>query len=894
MASLLEIASSTDGSFYNVEPVLSGNVLKTISSQYSSQTIYENYIEDCSSKSINLNFPIDSKTQTVTINILGNLINDPLYIPPNNDFVSTYNLSLISNIYNDYAYGNRIDKIVKACDDNWINYDSYCWLLVNSKVTWEESKKSCNDNNANLATIYNKNDKIFLENYLGDGEFWIGLNDIQKNGTFVWDQGNLNSSSLSRSSFVDWIPKQPNLKYQCVYNNINVEDKNNNGWITGDCLDKKYYVCVKHVYDSKHISTHPNNNQLPKGLWNLKLQTTDGSCHIKITSQTDILLYSTFSQNKFDDFGIPGPSEGNDIFNYMLVHSIGLEDILEPNNKGKLLNFMMFPQNNMTLVGMGNITERDGCLYQYVSTKFICPYKNFKISIIGVDRFGYTFQRLLPITCSSINIKGECKNGGVPMANSCFCSLFWTGNNCDIIQCLYGKPNYNYQKCICNDGYTGDHCTIAVCTRKNGNNTSELDNNNKAFILAIDGESTEEMEDIFNNIEELLTNVFDEAEYIKKNKFTRFIGVVFRDSTYLSGGGVSNIFDTTDKKYFISAIKSEILKNPYKSTTNVNSRLILTALIKVLSNSSIPSLSQAYVITNSNAEDYDKLEDALYHIGYKYTKVDIIIIGDKNLPGNVSFNDNEINSLFKIAYTSGGNFYQVPNYLALVDFWNSLLITEIDTYTTTKKFSTHCKDTIEYIQMSSKGTLLVLDIYSLTESVIKILDPNNNEVEITGEVRTNTNWLILIRKTESQLIPGVWKVKLLTEENNDSFCHVSARVLEDNPPHIAFNPDVADDGGRHSDYSIQYTTASYEKNAVVAATPFGTLTYVQIHDLTGTELLWSSSLIPREKCGFKYITKDLFSCTTPTFVVSINGIDDDEHSFRMIQTIHCYGHKNLQ
>uniref|UniRef100_A0A913IBL3 C-type lectin domain-containing protein n=1 Tax=Strongyloides stercoralis TaxID=6248 RepID=A0A913IBL3_STRER len=888
MKSLLELVTSTKGSFYNIEPVLSGRILKTISSQYLSQLIYENYIEDCSTKPVTINFPIDSETETVTINIHGNLIDDPKYFSPPNYISSQFNYTSILNIYNDYAYGNRVDKIIKTCDNGWISYDGHCWLFVYSKVTWEEAKKSCNNDNANLVTIYNKDDKQFLDNYSQNIDFWIGLNDLQKNGSFVWDQKNSVSLPLTESSYVSWGPKQPNLSYQCVYN------KNNYGWMTGNCLEERYYVCIKNPHNLEDESKNFNENKIPKGSWSINLQTVDGGCYVQITSQTNIHLFSTFSLNQYDDFGSPNPSKGNGIFNYALTHSTGLENILEPNNRGRLINFSLHPLNNMTLLGIGNITERDNCLYQHISTKFTCPLDNFKVLINGYDRFGYIFQRIIPVSCSNIVVRGECKNGGVPLANNCFCSYFWTGNNCDIIQCLYGKPDNTYQKCICNDGYTGEHCTIAVCTRKNGNNTSGLDDNNKAFILLLDGEMVGEMRNVLNNIEKLLEDILDDTNYIKKNKFTRFIGVVFRDSSYSSNNKISKVYDTTDKSYFITLIKNEIQKNSYQNVTSSYSRLILTATINALSSYSIPSLSQAYIITNSNAEDYNKIEDALNYIAYKYTKVDVIIIGDKNLPGNVSFNDNKIYSLFRIAHSSGGNFYQVPNYFSLIGFWNSLLVTEINTYTITKKHSTLCDNLMEYIQMGSKTTLLVLDIYSLTESTVQIFDPDNNEVKISGYVKTKTNWLILIRTPLSQLIPGVWKIKLSTNEKSNNFCHISARVLEDNPPHIAFNPDVGDDGGRHSDYSTQYTTASYEENAIVAETPFGILTYVQIHDLTGTKLLWASSLISREKCGFEYITKDLFTCTVPTFIVSINGIDDEGHSFRMIQTIQCNGYKNLQ
>uniref|UniRef100_A0A0N4ZIX6 EGF-like domain-containing protein n=1 Tax=Parastrongyloides trichosuri TaxID=131310 RepID=A0A0N4ZIX6_PARTI len=892
MRDLLSLASATEGTFYNIQSVLAGKVLETIPSQYSSQIIYENYLNNCSGGENIIYFPIDSESQSFTVNIHGNLIDDPIYYAPSGSTYLGYSYSSVVNIFSDYAYGSRVDRVIRPCDDDWMSFNGHCWLFVDDYVDWDSARKSCGNVNSFLGTIYDKKDQDFLDKYSGDFEFWIGLNDIKNNGTFVWDQNDNNPLPLSTNSFTNWGPNEPNLSHNCIYDSVISLNNSSRGWKSASCTDKKYYVCVKHAYNSTYTPKDPSNDLLPKGQWSVKLQSVTGICHVKITTQTNIRIFNTFTQNKFDDYGSPGPSMGNNVINYMLTHATGLDDKLDPNNIGKLQSLRMVGLKNSSLLGVGTFNERYNCLYQYVSTEIECQVDSFKVVVTGIDKYGYTFQRIRPVSCSNVRVKGNCDNGGVPLENNCFCSFFWTGTNCDIIQCLYGRPSDTYDRCICDEGYTGTHCTIAVCTRRNGNNTSGLEDDNKAFILGIDGEKFGEMSNVIDNLEELLLGIIDNANFIDPQKFTRFIGIVFRDSSYKVGDSLSKVINTNDKNIFIEEIKNDIEKNPYISKSNPHGRLILEGLINALSDCSIPSNSQAYILTNSYAEDYNMLENALNQIAFKHTKVDVIIIGDKNLPGNISISDERINSLFKISYFSGGNFYQVANYEELVKFWNSLLGTEINTYAITRKSCNECVEMIEYIQMGSKGTLLALDIYITgKDSKIEILDPNNDNVTISGEVKTQTNWLILIRTSfEDQLIPGVWKVKLIT--NVESYFHMHARVLEDNPPHIAFSSDVAEDGGRHSDYSVQYPIIGYNTNAIVAETPFGTLTYAQVHDLTDNILLWSSSFISRENCGFKYITEDLFSCTTPTFIVSINGIDDDGHSFRMIKTIHCDGFRN--
>ena len=85
-----------------------------------------------------------------------------------------------------------------------------------------------------LASINNVDEKDFVLNLMED-DVWIGLNDIQEEGTFVWQDG-------TPVSYNHWMSKEPKVKTR--KNCVLWEEE---GWKLTQCNKQKKYVCSRHA-----------------------------------------------------------------------------------------------------------------------------------------------------------------------------------------------------------------------------------------------------------------------------------------------------------------------------------------------------------------------------------------------------------------------------------------------------------------------------------------------------------------------------------------------------------------------------------------------------------------------------------------------------------------------
>uniref|UniRef100_K1R064 Brevican core protein n=1 Tax=Magallana gigas TaxID=29159 RepID=K1R064_MAGGI len=69
---------------------------------------------------------------------------------------------------------------------DWSADDHQCYRCMTDAVYWQTARSSCQRLGANLVTINNAGTQTFIENLCPDGIYWIGLNDISNEGTFLW------------------------------------------------------------------------------------------------------------------------------------------------------------------------------------------------------------------------------------------------------------------------------------------------------------------------------------------------------------------------------------------------------------------------------------------------------------------------------------------------------------------------------------------------------------------------------------------------------------------------------------------------------------------------------------------------------------------------------------
>ncbi|KAI6655606.1 hypothetical protein LOD99_2104 [Oopsacas minuta] len=88
-----------------------------------------------------------------------------------------------------------------GCDA--ITNEGICFsYFTSSGFNWAQTRDLCLEWGGDLATVRSEQESILLES-IGSVDCWIGINDIDNEGSFVWADG-------STSSYRNWVPGQPN------------------------------------------------------------------------------------------------------------------------------------------------------------------------------------------------------------------------------------------------------------------------------------------------------------------------------------------------------------------------------------------------------------------------------------------------------------------------------------------------------------------------------------------------------------------------------------------------------------------------------------------------------------------------------------------------------------
>uniref|UniRef100_A0A3B5BG28 C-type lectin domain-containing protein n=1 Tax=Stegastes partitus TaxID=144197 RepID=A0A3B5BG28_9TELE len=76
----------------------------------------------------------------------------------------------------------------KTCPAGWSMFTSTCYLLSQESGSWDEGRKDCKGQGADLVVINSPEEQTFLSMFKR-GHTWIGLNDKEKEGTWTWVDG---------------------------------------------------------------------------------------------------------------------------------------------------------------------------------------------------------------------------------------------------------------------------------------------------------------------------------------------------------------------------------------------------------------------------------------------------------------------------------------------------------------------------------------------------------------------------------------------------------------------------------------------------------------------------------------------------------------------------------
>lgn len=124
------------------------------------------------------------------------------------------------------------------CDHDWIHFGESCYLRVNTRVTWFLAQKMCEEREANLVTVNDKDEMSFLGSLMKDKGSWNGLYFKANSKDAVWSSG-------ENSDYRNWAkagPKRISKLPLCVQM---AEEKRGLKWKRFRCSIKYRFICEK-------------------------------------------------------------------------------------------------------------------------------------------------------------------------------------------------------------------------------------------------------------------------------------------------------------------------------------------------------------------------------------------------------------------------------------------------------------------------------------------------------------------------------------------------------------------------------------------------------------------------------------------------------------------------
>ncbi|XP_044863743.1 macrophage mannose receptor 1-like isoform X1 [Mauremys mutica] len=140
-----------------------------------------------------------------------------------------------------------VKHIDPGCQKGWERRGFYCYLIGHTFVTFSEAKKTCERSKGYLTTVGDRYEQAYLTSLIGlrpEKYFWIGLSDVEKQGTFKWTDG-------EEVLFTHWNSAMPGRKPGCVA----MRTGSAAGlWHVQDCEEKAKFLCKQ---PAEAMTLHP-------------------------------------------------------------------------------------------------------------------------------------------------------------------------------------------------------------------------------------------------------------------------------------------------------------------------------------------------------------------------------------------------------------------------------------------------------------------------------------------------------------------------------------------------------------------------------------------------------------------------------------------------------------
>jgi hypothetical protein len=565
-----------------------------------------------------------------------------------------------------------------------------------------------------------------------------------------------------------------------------------------------------------------------------------------------------------------------------LVH---VESGLEQFDERSTLEYAHFyPSNTPDLAFVTRLNSREHCSYEYVSDKFNPSQLAYQVAYTGFDAYGYPYQRIIPAIASDNLV--SCTNGGVQVSNEnrCVCPPNYKGRDCNEPVCLSGKLSPNDLSCKCLSGFVGEFCQSPNCTRGDGQEPPPITNSDKTFALLLDGSFNGYNGKFLTDFKKILDKTFsDLGAAVEGTWFKNYVARVAYGIDH-KGGRVSNVIIKKNRADFEAAIK-DVLNETETYKADGQERYFMNGLLKLINDPAIAVGSPVYIITDSVIADPDSYSENLENlIAQKHLTISTIILNDQKVPGGKSgYRDPQVERYLRLAFATGGGFYQVPNADNLAGFWTAQLASYFSSSGLTHSLHTKCAGKTEFFQVGGADTNVIIDIFSPEKQTITLTDPDGTKVNPKNIHATNTNYLYTATATK----PGIWQLQV-DQTDKLNFCEIAVRSTRSDAPAVGFNNDISIDRGYHSQESGYAPIAGFNKNSIIAYSKNDYLRYIHVYTHDTGSLVFTSPLIQRtDSCKWNYVSKYLFTCPAASFTVAVEGSDPAGHQFRRLYKTHC-------
>ena len=137
-----------------------------------------------------------------------------------------------------------------ACPPPWTRLRTGCYLFEEHEPnSWNRAKEKCKMVGGSLVEIENQEEQDAIQNHMNtlglqDMSFWIGLNDIGQEGSWVWEE----SQRLAKAGFTNWVEGEPDEYYgneDCAVLNKIRGGWNPAQWSDVQCSHHHHSLCEK-------------------------------------------------------------------------------------------------------------------------------------------------------------------------------------------------------------------------------------------------------------------------------------------------------------------------------------------------------------------------------------------------------------------------------------------------------------------------------------------------------------------------------------------------------------------------------------------------------------------------------------------------------------------------